>query len=107
MLSVTTTATQAIEGVLDSSDAPDSAGLRIEATSADEETGTTEFQLALATEAQPGDQVLADGGLFIEQVTSQLLAESEFDAEISEGQVSFKLGPKDEADRADPEPEPS
>ena len=94
MLSVTTTATEAIEGVLSSSDAPDTAGLRIEATKADEDTGAAEFQLALATEAQPGDQVLADGDLFLEQVTSELLAESELDAEVSEGQVNFKLGPK-------------
>ena len=96
VLSVTTTANQAIEGILASPEVPDEAGVRIEAAaSGDDSQSAAEFQLMVAPEPQPGDEVLADGDLFIEQSTAQLLGESELDAEVEDGQVRFKLQAKD------------
>jgi Fe-S cluster assembly iron-binding protein IscA len=95
VLSITTTANEAIEGILASAEIPEEAGVRIEAAAGrGDNQGAAEFQLMVAPEPQPGDEVLADGDLFVEQGTAELLDESELDAEIEDGQVRFRLQAK-------------
>jgi Fe-S cluster assembly iron-binding protein IscA len=95
MLSITTTAEQAIDSILSTTSAPEEAGVRIEAQGGDdgEEAG---FQLAVVAEPVAGDDVIADGNVFIEPTASQLLAESELDADVEAGEVTFKLQHKED-----------
>ncbi len=93
MLSITNTAEQAIDSILTSSSAPEEGGVRIEAQGG-EDGQQAGFQLSVVTEPVAGDEVLADGNLFLEPVTSQMLAESELDADLEGGEVTFKLQEK-------------
>jgi Fe-S cluster assembly iron-binding protein IscA len=95
MLSITTTAEQAIDSILTSSSAPEEAGVRIEAQSSEDGAGAG-FQLAVVTEPVAGDEVIADGNVFIEPTTSQMLADSELDADVEAGEVTFKLQQKED-----------
>ncbi len=90
MLSITPTAEQAIESILDSPQAPDDGGVRIEAQEGIEDAGTG-FQLAVVPGPAADDKVIADGNVFLEKRTAALLDTSRLDAEVSDGQVQFKL----------------
>lgn len=90
MLSITNTAEEAIGTILSSSSAPEEAGMRIEAQSS-EDGQQAGFQLSVVAEPAAGDEVIADGNVFLEPITSQMLAESELDAEVDGGEVTFKL----------------
>lgn len=94
MLSITPAAEQAIEQILDSPQAPDEAGVRIEAQSGEDGTEAG-FQLAVVPSPADDDQVLAEGNVFLEKHTADLLDDSELDAEVDEGQVRFKLQHQD------------
>lgn len=91
MLSITPKASEAIDAILNSAEAPDQAGLRIEASDAGQDSAGREFQLAIAPEPAEGDEVLADGNVFVEQTTAELLEDSRLDAEVEGGQVQFTL----------------
>jgi iron-sulfur cluster assembly protein len=90
MLSITPTASEAIDGILDSPNVPEGAGVRI-ATEAAGQEGEAAFQLSVVPEPSEGDEVIADGNVFIEPETSRILDESELDAAVEGGEVRFIL----------------
>lgn len=91
MLSVTPTAAEAIDGILDASEADENAGVRIEAQGAENGAEQAGFALAVAPEPEPEDTVIADGKVFLEPQASVALEESRLDATLEEGQVRFSI----------------
>jgi Fe-S cluster assembly iron-binding protein IscA len=90
VLSITPTAEQAIEGLLQSPQVPDEGGVRIEAQGGGSDSAAG-FQLSIVSGPAEGDQVIAEGTVFVEGRTAELLESSELDAEIDGDQVRFKL----------------
>jgi len=91
VLSITPTASQAIEEILETPDASEEAGVRIEARPADDDAAGAAFQLAVVLAPIEGDEVIAGGNVFIEPDASRMLEQSELDAEIEAGQMRFTL----------------
>jgi Fe-S cluster assembly iron-binding protein IscA len=92
MLTITPTAAEALDAVVASvPDAPQSAGLRIAPSSAD--NGQPRFSLHLATEPEPGDQIVegAEHPVFVDAAVAEELDDKVLDAQIEGDQVGFTL----------------
>ena len=98
MLTLTPDATQVIEQILASPEAPDGAGLRIDATPPVSDNGAASEALELRITVAPGpdgdDEVIEEAGarVFVEDSVSDLLADKTLDATVQETGVEFRLG---------------
>lgn len=91
MLTITRTAAEAIESVLGAEGGPGEAGgVRITQQHAEGEIG---LALAIATEPQPEDQVVAEEGarVFLPPDTAALLDDKVLDARVEGTRVDFQL----------------
>lgn len=93
MLAVSEEAASAIGSILAAQDLPDEAGLRVSTDTAASD-GTPE-QTALRLEIAPapaaGDQVLAEGPVFVESEAAELLDDKVLDAEVRDDQIQFSV----------------
>lgn len=91
MLTVSPTAAEAITLLVENSEVPDSAGIRIAAGEPTEQG--TPLSLSLVAEPQPEDEVIAEGeaSVFLEPQAAQYLDEAVLDAEVHDGEVAFAL----------------
>jgi Fe-S cluster assembly iron-binding protein IscA len=92
MLTLTPSATEAVDALLHSSpDVPDDAGLRIGTA------GESQLTIEFAAEPAPGDQVIEDGGarVFVGSDAAELLDGAQLDARRDGDQIAFSLAPND------------
>jgi iron-sulfur cluster assembly protein len=94
VLTLTPEATTAIEGILDSPDVPDGAGIRIAAG----ETPTggavgSQLQVAIAQQPEGSDEVIEQEGalVFLEDNVTEFLADKQLDAEVVDERVGFTI----------------
>jgi iron-sulfur cluster assembly protein len=87
MLTLSRSAVEAVDTLLQSPDIPDDAGLRIGAA------GESQFTLEIAPEPAPGDHVIEDGGarVFLDSEAATMLDNAELDARREGDQVAFGL----------------
>jgi iron-sulfur cluster assembly protein len=92
MLTITDTAADALDSIVASNPgAPEQAGLRI--TSAAGQNGQPGFNLTLATEPAPDDQIVPAHGtpVYVAAESAQELDDKILDAEVQGDQVGFLL----------------
>lgn len=92
MLAITDTAAEAINGIVTTHEAPETAGLRIVARPESQPEGALEVSVA-ATPAED-DEVVQESGaqVFLEPLAAKALDDKVLDAEIDEqGQVRFAI----------------
>lgn len=99
MLTVSPTAAEAIQLLVESSDLPESGGIRIAAGEPTEQG--TPLSLALVEAPQPEDEVVGgeDGAVFLEPQVAEYLDTAVLDAQVQEGEIAFALH---EADASQP-----
>ena len=99
MLTVSASAAEAIQLLVEHSDAPESAGIRITA-GAPTDQGTP-LALELVDGPQPDDEVVDDGAaaVFLEPQVAPYLAESVLEAHVDDGEVAFALRDNDAPER--------
>lgn len=87
MLTLSPTAVEAVDGLLQNPEVPDDAGLRIDTA------GESQFTIEIATEPAPGDQVIEDGGarVFLDPDAAAILDNAELVARRDGNQVAFGL----------------
>jgi Fe-S cluster assembly iron-binding protein IscA len=98
VLTVSASAAEAIQLLVEHSDAPESAGIRITA-GAPTDQGTP-LALELVDGPQPDDEVVDDGeaAVFLEPQVAPYLAESVLEARVDDGEVAFALRDNDRSD---------
>ncbi len=89
MLTLSPSAVEAVDILLNSSQAPEDAGLRICPA------GESELTIELVAEPVPGDQVIEEGGarVFVDSAAVPLLDHAELDARREGDQIAFGLAP--------------
>ena len=87
MLTISPSAVEAVDLLLQSPDVPDDAGLRIGSA------GDSQFTLEIAPEPAPGDHVIEEGGarVFVDSEAATMLDNAELDARREGDQVAFGL----------------
>ncbi|HEY4278020.1 MAG TPA: HesB/YadR/YfhF-family protein [Conexibacter sp.] len=95
MLAITTTAADAIRGIVASPDIPAGAGLRIAPQPGSEEE-SNRLEVTIAAMPAESDQVLDEEGarVFLEEHAAELLDDKMLDAQIDGQQVGFFIGPQ-------------
>lgn len=95
MLTVSPTAAEAIALLVENSDVPPSAGIRIAAGQPTEQG--TPLSLSLVEAPQPDDEVIAGGeaSVFLEPEVAPYLDEAVLDAQVSDGEIAFALRDND------------
>lgn len=91
MLTLTDNASTIVNQILEHHDLGESAGLRITTDGAPQPT----FEVAAAGQAEPGDQVVAQGGasVYLDATAAELLDDKVLDATVdTEGSVAFTVG---------------
>lgn len=98
MLTLTDRAAAAIATLTQQSDLPDeSAGLRIVAHGATQDSGRGELSLSLSQSPQGGDEVVESGParVFLETEAAQALDDQQLDATVdADGGVKFLIAPQ-------------
>jgi Fe-S cluster assembly iron-binding protein IscA len=90
MLTLTDNAASIVKGLSDRNLGTETGGLRIATTEAD----VTDFEVTLAAEPSPDDQIVQSSGasVFLEKVASEVLADKQLDATVNdEGAVRFVI----------------
>ena len=92
MLALTSSAHEAIEGILGAASIPASAGLRI-APSAGVDAPLGELQLTVAAVPAEADQVIDEEGarVFVDEAAAEFLDDKVLDASVSGEEVRFAL----------------
>jgi Fe-S cluster assembly iron-binding protein IscA len=87
MLTLSPSAVEAVDSLLQRPDVPDEAGLRIRTA------GESQLTIAIAPEPAPGDQVIEQGGarVFVEPDAVPMLDNVELEARAQGDQVAFGL----------------
>jgi iron-sulfur cluster assembly protein len=87
MLTLSSSAVDAVDTILQSPEIPDDAGLRIDTA------GESQFTIEIAPEPAPGDQVIEEGGarVFVDSEAAPMLDHAELDARREGDQVAFGL----------------
>jgi iron-sulfur cluster assembly protein len=88
MLTLSPSAVDAVDSLLQRSEVPDDAGLRIGTA------GESRLIVEIAPEPAPGDQVIEEGGarVFVDPAAAPMLDNAELDARTEEdGQLAFGL----------------
>jgi len=102
VLTVSPSAAEAIQLLVEHSDAPESAGIRITA-GAPTDQGTP-LALELVDGPQPDDEVVNDGeaAVFLEPQVAPYLADAVLEAQVDGGEVAFALRDNDVSERPSP-----
>ena len=102
MLTISPNASEAIRGLLNSSELPEGAGVRI-ATGPSELPGTA-LELSLVTEPRDSDAVVEETGatVYLEPDVAPLLEDKELDANVEGDTVAFRV-----VDRGGPGADPT
>jgi len=89
MLSLSPSAVEAVDSLLNRPEVPDDAGLRIRTA------GESQLTLEIAPEPAPGDQVIEEGGarVFVESEAAPMLDNAELEARTEGDRVAFGLTP--------------
>ena len=100
MLTVSATAAEAIQLLVEHAEAPESAGLRITA-GAPTDQGTP-LSLELVDGPLPDDQVVADGDatVFLESQVAPYLDDAILEAHVDDGEIAFALRDSDASQSA-------
>jgi iron-sulfur cluster assembly protein len=87
MLTLSPTAVEAVDNLLQNPEVPDEAGLRIGSA------GESQFTIEIAPEPAPGDQVIEEGGarVFVDSEAALMLDTAELHARTDGNQVAFGL----------------
>lgn len=87
MLTLSPSAVEAVDSLLQSPEVPEDAGLRIDTA------GESQFSLEIALEPAPGDQVIEEGGarVFVDPDAALILDNAELEARSDGNQVAFGL----------------
>lgn len=87
MLTLSPSAVEAVDSLLQNPEVPDEAGLRIGTA------GASQFTVGIAPEPAPGDQVIEEGGarVFVEAEAAAILDQAELDARREGDQIAFGL----------------
>jgi iron-sulfur cluster assembly protein len=87
VLTLSPSAVEAVDSLLDNPEVPDDAGLRIDTA------GESQFNLEIALEPAPGDQVIEEGGarVFVDPEAALMLYNAELEARKDGNQVAFGL----------------
>ncbi|HET8980921.1 MAG TPA: iron-sulfur cluster biosynthesis family protein [Solirubrobacteraceae bacterium] len=97
MLALTPDATQMIEQILERSDIPDGAGIRIATTETSSDGNSagaaTHLEMFIAPEPEVADQVIENAGarVFVDDRLADLLDDKQLDAAVDGEQVQFRL----------------
>jgi iron-sulfur cluster assembly protein len=89
MLTLSSSAVEAVDSLLQNPEVPDDAGLRIDAA------GESQFTVEIAHAPAPGDEVIEEGGarVFVDSDAATMLGNAELDARRDGDQVAFGLTP--------------
>ncbi|HTW13343.1 MAG TPA: iron-sulfur cluster biosynthesis family protein [Solirubrobacteraceae bacterium] len=100
MLTLSPSAIEAVDSLLQSPQVPDDAGLRIRSA------GEAQLTIEVVPEPAPGDQVIEDGGarVFVESAAAPMLDNAELDARTEGDQIAFALAPAGGANNGSPHP---
>jgi iron-sulfur cluster assembly protein len=98
MLTLSPSAVEAVDTLLQRPEVPDDAGLRIRTA------GESQLAIAIAPEPGPDDQVIEEGGarVFVEPEAAPMLDNVELDARTEGEQVAFGLTTPGGSDGAGP-----
>jgi Fe-S cluster assembly iron-binding protein IscA len=89
MLTLSQSAVEVVDSLLDRPEMPDDAGLRIRTA------GDSQLTIEIASEPAPGDQVIEEGSarVFVDSDVASLVGDAELDARVEGDQVAFGLLP--------------
>jgi iron-sulfur cluster assembly protein len=96
MLALTPTAVEAVHSIVDDSELPESAGLRLQAEH-DSRNGngpSTGLVLNVVLAPNPDDTVIDDAPLYVDSAAADLLADQVLDAELAGSDIHFSLRPQ-------------
>jgi iron-sulfur cluster assembly protein len=95
VLTISPTASEAIRGLVTSSELPEGAGVRI-ATGPSELPGTS-LELSLVTQPRETDEVVEETGatVYVEPDLAPLLEDKELDAKVEGDSVAFRVVDRD------------
>jgi iron-sulfur cluster assembly protein len=96
MLALTANAAEAVHTIVDNSELPESAGLRLQ-TERDSRNGhgpTTALVLDVVLAPDPDDTVLEGAPLYVDAAAADLLADQVLDAELAGSDIRFSLRPQ-------------
>ncbi len=95
MLTITTSASDAIRQLVEGAGASDTAGVRITAGEPTDEG--TPLRVELVDGPEPGDDVVSgdEASVFVEEQVSPYLDETVLDARVHDGEVEFALRDQD------------
>jgi len=98
MLTLSESAVEAVDNLLQGPEVPDEAGLRIDTA------GESQFSLEIAIEPAPGDQVIEERGarVFVDPEAAPMLDNAELDARRDGDQVAFGLTQSGASDNGSP-----
>lgn len=93
MLEITTQASEAIRGILDSDGVPEGAAFRISSEQQPGAEAQSGFAVSITDSPPPEDQVVEaeDVEVRLEPVAAEMLDDKQLDASIDDGQVQFSL----------------
>ena len=93
MMTVTPTATDVIRHLMETSELPETGGLRMQVSAPEMDGAEAGLAVSLVQEPDPEDEVIGEGGVhvFLTPEASSLLQDSELDATVQEGNVTFML----------------
>jgi iron-sulfur cluster assembly protein len=99
MLTLSTSAVEAVDSLLHGPEVPEDAGLRIRTA------GESQLTLEIVAEPAPGDQVIEDGGarVFVESEVVPMVDNAELDVRQEGDRVAFGLSRADSENGSGPE----
>jgi iron-sulfur cluster assembly protein len=97
MLTLSPSAVEAVDALLEGPEVPDEAGLRIAAT---EDSPEPALSVQIAPEPAPEDQVIEEGGarVFVDPTAAPLLDDAQLEAEAQGDQIAFGIVPRSNLD---------
>jgi iron-sulfur cluster assembly protein len=97
MLTITSTAAEAIRAIVENTDVPEEGGIRISV--ARQNGAQASLELAVTPAPMEGDEVLDAKGahVFLDELASVALDDKSLDAQIEGGEISFGIVERDEA----------
>jgi iron-sulfur cluster assembly protein len=96
MLTITSTAADAIRAIVENTDVPDQGGIRI--SIARQNGAQASLELAVSPAPLEGDEVLDAGGahVFLDELAAVALEDKSLDAQIEGDEISFGIVERDE-----------
>lgn len=93
MMTLTPTATDVIRNLVETSQLPETGGLRMDTSAPDMDGSQGGLAVSLVEEPDPDDVVVGEGGahVFLAPVAATLLDDKQLDATVDEGNVTFVL----------------